>query len=194
MDTAVDDLNEELEEAAEVATSLWWLMLLIGLGWFLVALVILRFDTTSLATVGVLLGFVFLGAGANELMEAWVLPGWRWAHALLGLFFVAGAIWAFVTPGEAFWALASILGLLLVLKGTMDIVLAVSFKPVNPVWGLGLAAGILEVLLGFWASQQYFPARAALILIWAAFMAMFRGAFNIALGLQLHHARKRLAV
>lgn len=190
META---LAEDERQAATLLTSLWWLVLLVGLAWFLVALVILRFDTTSVATVGVLLGFVFLGAGASEVMEAMVVPDWRWAHAVVGVFFLAGAVWAFVTPGDAFWALASILGFLLVLKGTLDIVLAVSTKDLNPIWGLGLAAGILEVLLGFWASQQYYPARAALILVWAAFMALFRGAYSVALGLQLHHARKQLA-
>jgi uncharacterized membrane protein HdeD (DUF308 family) len=187
-----DTLAEEERQAATLLTSLWWLPLVVGVAWFLLALVILRFDTSSVATVGILLGFVFLGAGAGEVLESMVVPGWRWAHAALGVFFLAGAIWAFVTPSDAFWALASILGFLLVLKGTLDIVLAVSFKDVNPVWGLGLAAGILEVLLGFWASQQYYPARAALILIWAAFMALFRGVYNLALGLQLHHARKQL--
>lgn len=24
----------------------------------------------------------------------------------------------------------------------------------NPIWGLGLLVGILEILLGFWASEQ----------------------------------------
>jgi uncharacterized membrane protein HdeD (DUF308 family) len=36
-------------------------------------------------------------------------------------------------------------------------------------------AGILEILLGFWASQQRFPARAALLPLWAGFFALFRG-------------------
>jgi hypothetical protein len=34
----------------------------------IIALVVLRFDTTSLATVGALLGVVFLLAGLNEFM------------------------------------------------------------------------------------------------------------------------------
>jgi uncharacterized membrane protein HdeD (DUF308 family) len=79
-----------------------------------------------------------------------------------------------------------------VLKGTMDIFVAVEAKGLNPVWGLGLATGIIEVLLGFWASQQYYPARAALILIWVAFMAMFRGAADIVVAFQLRRAHKEL--
>jgi uncharacterized membrane protein HdeD (DUF308 family) len=189
MDTTLDD---DLKEVAAGATALWWLVLLAGIAWFLVSLVVLRFDTSSVTTVGVLLGFVLLGAAASELMEAMVMASWRWVHVVVGAFFLAGAVWAFVSPGDAFWSLASVLGLLLVLKGTLDIVMAVESRGYSPVWGLSLATGILELLLGFWASQQYYPARAALILVWVAFMAMFRGAFTIALGLQLRHAHKAL--
>jgi uncharacterized membrane protein HdeD (DUF308 family) len=48
-------------------------------------------------------------------------------------------------------------------------------RDLNPLWGLGLVAGILMLLLGIWVSQRYYPASAALILIWVGFMAMFRG-------------------
>lgn len=185
-------LDKDLRDAATMATGLWWVVLLTGVAWFLVSLVVLRFDTSSVATVGILLGFVVLGAAASELMEAMVVPSWRWAHVVIGLFFLAGAVWAFISPDDAFWSLASVLGLLLVLKGTLDIVMATESRGYSPIWGLSLAIGILEVLLGFWASQQFYPARAALILLWVAFMAMFRGAYSIALGLQLRQAHKKL--
>ena len=187
-----DVVDEDLREAAAMATSMWWLAIVIGVAWFLVALLVLRFDTTSVTTVGILLGCVLLFAGASELLEISVTRSWRWIHVIMAVLFLGGAIWAFVSPDDAFWALASILGFLLVLKGTMDIVLAVESKGLNPIWGLGLATGIVEVLLGFWASQQFYPARAALILIWIGFMALFRGAASIAIGIQLHSAQKRL--
>jgi hypothetical protein len=45
--------------------------------------------------------------------------------------------------------------------------------------GRRLLTGILELILGFWASQQFFPARPALILIWVGLMALFRGISEI---------------
>ena len=42
-----------------------------------------------------------------------------------------------------------------------------------------MLAGILELLLGFWASQQRFPARGALLLLWIGFFALFRGISEI---------------
>jgi uncharacterized membrane protein HdeD (DUF308 family) len=170
----------------------WWLFLITGIAWFLISLVVLRFDTTSVATVGILLGVLFLMAGFNEVMAGSVHRSWRWAHVLLAILFFAGAIWSFASPFNAFWALASVLGFLLIFKGTLDLITAIMTKEANPLWGLGLTAGILEILLGFWASQQYFRGRATLILVWVGFMALFRGFSEIMLAFQLRHAGKEL--
>ena len=126
---------------------------------------VLRFTPASITTVGVLLGVLVLLAAVNDFMIAAVGHSWRWAHILLGVLFVAGAIWAFARPFNAFWSLASVLGLLLIFKGTLDLIGAVVTKDVNSAWWLGLVAGILELVLGFWASQQAFPARGALLLL-----------------------------
>ena len=134
---------------------------------------------------GVLLGILFLAVAINEFLVYAVVDTWRVAHMILGIFFLLGSLWAFLQPKEAFWALASILGFLLVLQGTMTLLAAVAGK--GPLWGLGLAVGILEILLGFWASQQYYPARATLILIWVGFMALFRGIGEIVLAFHVRH-------
>ena len=63
---------------------------------------------------------VFLLAGLNEFMIRTIRRSWRWAHFALGVIFVINAIAAFATPYNAFSALASILGFLLVLKGSLD--------------------------------------------------------------------------
>jgi uncharacterized membrane protein HdeD (DUF308 family) len=166
-------------------TGIWWLFLITGIAWLIIALIVLRFDITSIGTVGALLGVVFLIAGLNEGMIAMVRPTWRWAHLALGILYVLGGFLAFASPYDAFWALASILGFLLVLKGSLDVVVSAMTKEVNEFWWLGLVTGILELLLGFWASQQLFPARATLILIWVGFFALFRGISEIVLAFQI---------
>ena|ERR1051325_1274905 len=173
----------------------WWVFLVTGVAWLLLSLIVLRFDISSIATVGVLLGLVLLGAGFTEFGAAAMRSrGLRWAHILLGVFFLAGGIWAFIRPINAFWSLASVLGFLLVFKGSLDIVGAVVTKPVNELWWLGLVAGILEVLLAFWVSQQFFAPRAALIIVWVGFMAMFRGFAEIALAFSLRRVEREYAV
>jgi uncharacterized membrane protein HdeD (DUF308 family) len=171
----------------------WWLFLVTGIGWLLVSLIVLRFDITSVASVGVLLGIVLLMVGVNEFLDMAARPGWRWLHALLGVLFIGGGIWAIVHPIGAFYELAAILGFLLLLKGSLDIVVAVATKEVNDLWWMGLVVGILEILLAFWASQQYFAPRAALILLWVGFATMFRGFTEIFLAFEVRRLTKEIA-
>jgi uncharacterized membrane protein HdeD (DUF308 family) len=183
-------VNEPTGSVETTSGPPWWLFLITGIAWLLVAMVVLRFDTTSIATVGILLGVVLLGAGFTEFGAAAVRPGWRWAHVVMGFLFLIGGFWAFFRPINAFWALASVLGFLLVFKGSLDIVSSVIMKAVNPLWWLGLVAGILEVLLAFWVSQQFFVPRAALIIVWIGFMAIFRGITEIVLAFSLRRAER----
>jgi uncharacterized membrane protein HdeD (DUF308 family) len=53
-----------------------------------------------------------------------------------------------------------------------------------------MVAGILEILLGFWASQQYRPVQGALLLIWVGFFALFRGISEIVIAFELRHAQR----
>jgi len=163
----------------------WWLFLVTGIAWLIIAVMVLRFTPASVNTVGVLMGVLFLLAAFNEFLIGSVRRSWRWAHLVMGFLFVVGAIWAFARPFNAFWALASVLGLLLVFKGTLDIIAAVVTRDVNSAWWLGLVAGLLEIVLGFWASQQQFPARGALLLLWVGFFALFRGISEIVIGFEV---------
>lgn len=182
----------QTRSSARSMTGAWWLFLVTGILWLLISLVVLRFDITSVAAVGALLGAIFLIAGVNEFIRMGMVEGWKWVHAILGVLFIAGGIWAFIHPIGAFYELASILGFLLLFKGSFDIAFAVMTKPVNDLWWLGLVVGIFEVLLAFWASQQFFAPRAALILIWVGFAAMFRGFGEIVLAFQLRRAGKEM--
>jgi uncharacterized membrane protein HdeD (DUF308 family) len=172
----------------EEASDLWWVFLVTGIIWLWASIVVLRFDNRSITAVGVILGVVFLGAAANEAMIAGLVLGWRWAHWLLAAIFLLGALWAFIRPEDAFWALASVLGFVLVIKGTADIAEAAATRAVNDLWWVGLVAGILEIVLAFWVSQQFYPARADLLILWVGFAALFRGVTEIALAFRLRRA------
>ena len=180
-------------EAAREVSGLWWLFLVTGVIWFIISMVVLRFDEQSIDTVGIIIGVVFAIACIDEFMTMALQKSWRVVHALLGVFFLLGALWAFIQPEEAFWALASVLGFLLIFKGAADIIISTMTREYNSLWGLGLAVGILEVLLGFWASQQYYPARAILILIWVGFFALFRGISEIVLAFRIRSEHKHLS-
>ena len=168
----------------------WWLFLLTGIAWLIIAWVTLRFTPASLTTVGVLMGVLFLFAMLNEVMIAAVRASWRWLHIVMAVLFAFGAGWAFARPLDAFWTLASILGLLLILRGTLDIITSAETREVNSLWWLGLTAGILEILIGFWAAQQYLRVQGALLLLWVGLFAVFRGISEIVIAFELRRAQR----
>lgn len=185
----------ETQTERDEALRLWWVFLVTGVFWFLISLVVLRFTDTSISTVGVIMGVVLLVGALTELllMEAEAGAGWRVLHAVLGLLFLLAAIWAFTEPQQAFWSLASVLGFLLLIVGTFDILQAVVTRVINPLWWLGLVTGILYIALAFWTSQQLVPVRGQLLLFYVGLFALFRGVSQIAFAFRMHSARKELA-
>ena len=166
----------------------WWAFLIAGVVWFLISLIVLQMDLRSVTTVGVLLGIVFLISALEEFFVASVIDSWAWARALLGIFFFIAAIWSFIDPIGTFVAIADALGFLLIFKGTLDLVTSIASQAINSVWWLGLIAGLLELFLGFWAAQQYFPARASLLLLWVGLYALFRGLSSVVWAFHLRSA------
>lgn len=162
-------------EPAREAGKWWWVFLITGVLWMIISLIILRFDTTSIVTIGVLVGAVILAAGINEFITAALLDsGWRWLSIALGVLFVIVGIIAMFSPGRTFWAMAALIGWFLLFKGVFDIVMAFLTKHENDMWWLMLTVGIIEILLAFWAAGG-FGRKVVLLLVWAAAAALARG-------------------
>ncbi|HEX2432568.1 MAG TPA: hypothetical protein VHI55_01345, partial [Gaiellaceae bacterium] len=66
----------------------WWLFLITGIGWMLVALIVLRFDYTSVSAISILFGIVAIAAGVLEIGITLLAGGWwKLLHGLLALVF-----------------------------------------------------------------------------------------------------------
>lgn len=170
----------------------WWVPLVVAGAWFVIAWLVLRANYTSLATVGVLIGVVLLVAMANEIAIAAAMDGgWRVLHIALAILFLLGGLWAFIRPINTFFALASVLGLLLFLQGVTYLIRGVALRDATPYWWLDVVSGGLLTLLAIWVSESdrmySLGARAAFILLWVGFMAIFRGVSDIGLAFSLRH-------
>src|SRR5688572_5059719 len=107
---------------AQRATRYWWVLLIVGVAWLVIGWVVLRADVTSLATVGVLLGVVFIASGVNEAaLAGMVTGGWKVLHYGIAFLFLLAGLWAFIRPINTFFALASVLGLILVFAEAFEI-------------------------------------------------------------------------
>jgi len=175
----------------------WWVELLAGIGWLVIAWLVLRANVTSLATVGLLLGVLFIAAGLNEaFVGTMVSGGWKVLHYVVAAIFLLGGLWALIRPVNTFFALVSVLGLVLLLQGAFEIIRGVTSRGENPYWWLGLLVGVLLILLALWVSGSdrvfNLQARAFLVLFWVGLMALIRGVMAIVLAFVIRRSDRAL--
>ena len=120
-------------EMTEEVAKFWWLPLITGIAWLIVALVVLRFNEASVTTVGIIAGLVFIGAGLNDLAMSRVVDRWKALWAVLGLDHRRRR--RPLLPWNTFEALAAIIGWFLLFKGTFDISIALADRRTRPVVG-----------------------------------------------------------
>jgi uncharacterized membrane protein HdeD (DUF308 family) len=191
MSSALPDVGASAIDVA-VAPSpgrLWWLWLIAGIAWLIAGLVVLQFDQASITTVGLIVGIMFLFAGAQQLVEATYADSMRWLPAIFaGLFLVAGVI-CFVNPEKTFAGLADILGFLFLTVGVVWTIQAFVEREDNPIWWLGLSTGLLMLVMAFWTSGQFFVEKAYVLLVFAGIWALMHGVTDIVRAFHLRRLR-----
>jgi uncharacterized membrane protein HdeD (DUF308 family) len=189
--TTTDTMFEEREVVLEAAGR-WWIFLVTGIAWLVFSLLIFRFDMTSVTTIGILFGVVAIIAGLNEFMAIMVSTrGWQIAHGILGVIFVIVGIFAFIEPGSAFAALASIIGFFFLFKGIFDITLAFATKGEFDLWWLQLVVGLLEIGLAFWVAGN-FREKAILLIVYTGLVALSKGISELFLAFKLRSLRREV--
>lgn len=170
----------------------WWWLLITGIAWMLVALILLRFDYTSVSAISVLFGVVAIMAGVLEFGVMLMAEGWwKVLNGLLAVVFIVTGIVAFIHPGNTFAALAAVFSFFLIIAGTFDIIIAISVRHEIEVWWLQLISGILELLIGFWAAG-YYGRSAVLLVAWVAAIAIIRGVRDIVLAFRVREVQHTL--
>jgi uncharacterized membrane protein HdeD (DUF308 family) len=184
--------DRELHEAEGQVTGLWWMFLIAGIAWTVIAFMVLAFKPGTPATIGYLAGFVLVLAGVDELIQAGVATSWRWLHVVLGAVFVVAGVMAILEPFQTFGILALLIGWYLLVNGMSDIVVSILERDVLPLWGLLLATGIVQVMIGVWAIG--YPGRSAwLLVLWVGAAALVRGVTEIMFAVKLRSARHDIA-
>ena len=183
----------EEREVLEEATGRWWLFLLTGIAWLVVALIVFQWNYTTVYAVSFLFGFVALFAGINEFFQiAFSTTGWKFVHGILGVLFVIAAVWAFVHPHNAFATIAALIGLFLLIKGIFDVTVSFITKDAFELWWLQLIIGIIEILLAFWVAGS-FRNKVILLVAYVGIIALSRGITEIFFAFKLRGLHRRVA-
>jgi len=181
-----------LSDAVREVTRFWWLWLVLGIVWVIAAMVILQFNHASITTVSVILGLMFAAAAVEQFVLTAIADSMRWLWAIFGVLFSACAVICFVEPAGTFTGLANVLGFLFVCVGVWWMIRAFLLKEMDPTWWLGLLAGILMVVLGFWTSGQFFLTRAYTLLVFAGIWALMEGITLIVRAFQIRSVGRTL--
>lgn len=157
----------------------WWLWLIAGFIWIMVALVILQLDESSVRTVGVIVGIMLFIAGAQYVASGVVAEGWKWLWYGFGTLMMAAGLTAMLNPVRAFSSLADMLGFLFSLVAIVWLVEALTVRDTNSLWWASLLSGILMLIVAFWVSGQFLIDKAYTMLVFAGVWAMMKGVLDI---------------
>jgi uncharacterized membrane protein HdeD (DUF308 family) len=172
------------DEPDEGGDPLWWVPLVTGSLWVLFALIVFRFDYTSVSAISILLGTVLLAAALVEAIQAAGSHGWwRVTHIGLTIAFAVIGVLAFVHPQNTFRALAAIFAFFLFLRGIVDVIAALYARPAE-LWWVGLVSGMVLILLAFWAAGD-FGNKAFLLVVWIGAAALAQGVLQIVTAFRL---------
>jgi uncharacterized membrane protein HdeD (DUF308 family) len=178
MDASVD--GPDLREVGIGLSRLWWLWLVFGFLWIIIALVVLQFDQASVTTVGVLIGAMFLISGVQQLGLAAMVGGVaRWVLVFFGVLLVIAGIISLISPENTFAGIADILGFLFLIVGIFWIIQAFGERGMNELWWFGLISGVALIVLAFWTGGQFFIDKAYVLLVFAGIWALFQGINDI---------------
>ena len=173
----------------ESAGSIWWVFLITGTLWLILSLIMFRFDITSVNTIGILAGIIFLIAGVIELGMVFVVHGgwWKALNAILAVLLIVGGIMSFIHPENTFVAIASIIGFMFLFVGILDLIIAFSDR--TGLWWIRMITGFICIGLAFWASGD-FQRKATLLVVWVALFCLFRGINSFIVAFTVRHIEK----
>lgn len=107
-----------------------------------------------------------------------------WVLLIIGILMVLGAIWMFKTPIANFAGITMFFSMLIFISGILSIFFAFTNKHDLDNWGIYLAGGILDVVVGFILLKH--PAKAIIIFsVFIGLWLLFRGVSTISSSFKL---------
>ena len=171
---------EHLTDDVVSKSRYWWLLLITGVAWIVIAIMILRVTYTTVASIAILFGAVCLIMAANEVMVGAVSSSRRWriAHWLAAVLFVVVAVLAFLALKATLIGLAAVMSFFFALRGAFDVIAAIAARR-EPGWWVLLVVGLAELAIGLWTAGGWKASFVALV-AWIAAGTMIHGVGQIA--------------
>lgn len=180
----------ETPTALENLTRNWWVYVLHGVAAVLFGIAAFVWPGLTLVVLVALYGAYAIVEGAISIVGAFRSgEGFRWSLLLWGLLGIAAGIVAFVWPGITALALVYVIAVWAIVKGIVQIAVAIRMRrEIKGEWLLWLV-GLLSIAVGVLLAG--FPGAGALSLVWLiGAYAIVAGVAMAALGLRLRRMDK----
>lgn len=186
----IDELRSWTRAQVEAISKGWWVLLVTGVV-SLVAGFLVLFVDWSVGDLVVLVGTFLVVRGAMTMYSVPVDGSLRTWSVVLGLLEVLVGIGVFVWPGPALLVVALSMGWLLLLRGTMAVVGAISSRRYLPYWGLVLVMGVVEASVALYLLTRPDITLVAAVLA-IGFASVMYGALEVAAAFEVRQLPQRL--
>jgi uncharacterized membrane protein HdeD (DUF308 family) len=132
-------------ESERQLKAVWWVFLILGLITTGLGVLVIVHPLTGAYGLAILIALTLMVAGIGDILSA---AQWRhsWVPITWGVLSIGAGIAALVWPDITLWALAVLIGAVLVVRGLLRAMAAVASRP--PMWGLWLFVGLVELAAG----------------------------------------------
>jgi hypothetical protein len=170
---------------AAVRGGMWGLLLFAGVAWLAIGWSVLRLEPTDVVHAA---GPVVLFGAATEGLRACAGTRTWWLNASMCALFLLTGVVLLAEQDSSYTTPAALVGWYLMVRGALDIAVAVLTRDTDRVWGLLMVVGVLEAGLGFFAAGPLLRDAGLMVAVLGA-VGTLRGIADGVTGLRLREAR-----
>lgn len=179
-----------LRQAARQVSLLWWMPLVSGLCAVGLGLALLATDWAVKVLV-VVTGLLLLIKGVTLAFSPLYARDTRGEQLVAGLVEAAAGVVLLAWPEPTFLVLAVFAGIVLAVVGGFHIIFSVARRDALPAWGLTVAIGVVELLLGLWVMRRP-EVSLTLVVVVLGLWAVITGVIECVLAFEVRRVVRRL--
>jgi uncharacterized membrane protein HdeD (DUF308 family) len=168
-----------------VRDGMWGLLMFAGVAWLAIGWSVLRLEPADIVTVA---GPVILFGALTEALRACAGTRTWWLNAGMAALFLATGIVLLAEQTSSYTTPAALVGWYLMVRGAVDVAVAMMTRETDRIWGLLMVVGVLEAGLGFFAASPL-SRTADLMVVVVGGLGMLRAMADLVTGLRLRETR-----
>ena len=174
---------------ATVRGGMWGWLMVAGVAWLAVSWSVLRLEPADVVHVA---GPVILFGALTEALRACAGAKTWWMNAGMAVLFAVTGCVLLAEQNTSYTTPAALIGWYLMVRGAVDVAVAMLTRENDRIWGLLMVVGVLETGLGFFAASPL-SRTADLVVTVLGGLGLLRAVADLVTGLRLREVRAQRA-